>query len=92
MVRKSVVADPLTRAYTVKIAIPTADGRILPGMVGDVAVASVASADLSATAAEVLLPSQSVLLDSDNRTFVRVVDGGKAARRFVKADARLRAA
>ncbi len=87
VVRKSVVADPLTRAYTVKIAIPTADGRILPGMVGDVAVASVASADLSATAAEVLLPSQSVLLDSDNRTFVWVVDGGKAARRFVKADA-----
>lgn len=85
VVRKSVVADPLTRAYTVKISIPTADGRILPGMVGDVILASAQKTD-SVTATDVLLPSQAVLLGADNRTFVWVVEGGKAARRFVRAD------
>ncbi len=82
--RKSVVADPLTRAYTVKISIPTADGRILPGMVGEVVFTDTVSHNRQADG--VLLPSQSVLLGSDNRTFVWIVDGGKATRRFVKAD------
>ncbi|MDO4320539.1 MAG: efflux RND transporter periplasmic adaptor subunit [Bacteroidales bacterium] len=85
VVRKSVVADPLTRAYTVKISIQNTDGRILPGMVGDVALAAAHSAD-TVSSSDIMLPSQAVLLGSDNRTFVWVVDGGKAARRFVKAD------
>ncbi len=83
--RKSVVADPLTRAYAVKIAIPAGGGRILPGMVGDVSIDLSAKSDTVATA-DVLLPSQSVLLGSDNRTFVWVVEHGKAVRRIVKAD------
>lgn len=85
VVLKSVVADPLTRAYAVKISIPTADGRILPGMVGDVSMSGVSSED-SIGAGGVILPSQAVLLDSDNRTFVWVADNGRASRRFVKAD------
>jgi len=85
VVLKSVVADPLTRAYAVKISIPTADGRILPGMVGDVAMSGVSSED-SIGAGGVILPSQAVLLDSDNRTFVWVADNGRASRRFVRAD------
>lgn len=81
--RKAVVADPLTRAYVVKISIPNPDGRILPGMVGDV---SLAAASRSGRPASVLLPSQAVLLGFDNRTFVWVADKGKASRRFVEAD------
>lgn len=82
--RKSVVADPLTRAYTVKITIPTADGRILPGMVGEVLLSD--AGNKTDSVADVVLPSQAVLLGSDNRTFVWLVEDGKATRRFVKAD------
>ncbi len=81
--RKAVVADPLTRAYTVKISIPTVNGRILPGMIGNVVFADSLH---SSEPASVLLPSQAVLLGADNRTFVWVVDKGKAVRRFVDAD------
>lgn len=87
VVSKSVVADPLTRAYTVKISIPNPDNRILPGMVGDVDInVSPDAAQAQAAAPAVTLPSQAVLLGSDNRTFVWVVENGRAARRFVTAD------
>lgn len=84
VVQKSVVADPLTRAYTVKVSIPNADGRILPGMVGDVTLER--ASDAGAGERGILLPSQAVLLGSDNRRFVWVVKDGKAERRFVTAD------
>lgn len=83
---KSVVADPLTRAYTVKISIPSAGGRILPGMVGDVSIPHAGGDKSGGAASGVLLPSQAVLLGSDNRQFIWVVTGGKAARRYVTAD------
>lgn len=81
---KSVVADPFTRAFSVKIAIPSVDGRILPGMVGDVDI--IADRNDTIVSSDVFLPSQSVLLGSDNRNFVWVVKDGKAERRYVKAD------
>lgn len=81
--RRSVVADPLTRAYNVKISIPASGGRILPGMVSEVTLA--AAADTAQASGAVVLPSQAVLLASDNRNFVWVVEGGKAVRRFVTA-------
>lgn len=83
---KSVVADPLTRAYTVKISIPNAGGRILPGMVGDVSLKQAAVDVDSAATGGVLLPSQAVLLGADNSQFVWVVDKGKATRRVVTTD------
>lgn len=83
--KKSVVADPLTRAYTVKIAIPNPQGKILPGMVGEVVIKN-NKGDQAKASSDVLLPSQAVLLDSDNRNFVWIVEKGKAARRFIKAD------
>ena len=83
---KSVVADPLTRSYTVKFDIESANGKILPGMTGDVFVTGLKndSSDVSTTA--VTIPSQSVLLDSDNRQFVWLVKNGKAVRKEVAAD------
>lgn len=84
VVSKSVVADPFTRAFDVKIAIPSADGRILPGMIGDVVIFE--NPDKNVSSGDVLLPSQSVLLDSDNRNFVWIVKAGKAERRYVLAD------
>lgn len=78
---KSVVADPLTRAFTVRYDIPNPSRRILPGMIGDVDIAL--QRPDSAAAAQVMLPPRAVLLDSDNRYFVWLVSKARAERRFV---------
>lgn len=84
VIRKSFVADPLTRSYTVKISLPASDGKILPGMVGEVTFPDLGQDQTEVK--EILLPSQAVLLDSDNRNFVWIVKNGTAERRFVVAD------
>lgn len=81
---KTIVADPLTRSFTVKVAIPNSDGRILPGMLGQVVFPNKAPKDTAAMA--ISLPSQAVLLNHDNRWFVWVVRDSVAERRFVTAD------
>ena len=82
---KSVVADPLTRTYKVKVSLPKTGGKILPGMVGTVRFETAESDGIS-TSKSILLPSQAVVLGDDNRTFVWIVKGGKAERRFVTAN------
>lgn len=86
--QKGVNADPLTRAYKVKFDIPNPDNRILPGMIGNVAIGKTAAKcdGENIRNARYELPSQAVLLDSDNRRFVWIVSKGKAERRFVEAD------
>lgn len=84
--QKSVVADPLTRSYTIKIAIPSPQGNILPGMVGTVSFAPVAEGESADSSQSVLLPSQAVNLSDDNRTFVWTVVNGKACQRFVESN------
>ncbi|MCM1163820.1 MAG: efflux RND transporter periplasmic adaptor subunit [Muribaculaceae bacterium] len=84
MAQKDVVADPLTRSYSVKFDIPSAGGKILPGMVCSVAVEG--STDSTAVATGYVLPSQALLLTSDNRQFVWTVRDSKARRVFVTAD------
>ena len=81
---KTIVADPLTRSYTVKVAIPNPEGKILPGMIGNVRFESSKPQENAATS--VTLPSQAVLLNDDNRWFVWVVKDSIAERRFVTAD------
>lgn len=85
--QKSVVAAPLTRSYTVKIGIPAEGGKILPGMVGEVTFPQLSIGEPST---DIVLPSQAVLLNADNRNFVWVVKNGKAERRFVIADELMR--
>lgn len=84
--QKSVVADPLTRSYTVKFDIDNPGGQILPGMIGSVRVDGVECDSTSVASVEVVLPSQSVLLSADNRRFVWIVKNGKAERKYVTAD------
>lgn len=86
MGQKAIVADPLTRSYTVKFDIKDPSGKILPGMIGTVAVDGLKTDGLSADTTKIVLPSQAVLLSSDNKQFVWVVKGGKAYRKFVTAD------
>ncbi|MDE6547974.1 MAG: efflux RND transporter periplasmic adaptor subunit [Muribaculaceae bacterium] len=83
---KSVVADPLTRSYTVKFDIDNVNGKILPGMIGDVIVKGLQNDSSSVKTSEITLPSQAVLLSSDNHQFVWTVKNGKAQRKEVVAD------
>lgn len=82
--QKSVTADPLTRAFTVKIDISSQGGKVLPGMTGNVYFEAEKSSENNTP--ELTLPSQAVLLDADNRNFVWIVKNGMAERRFVTAD------
>lgn len=84
-VRKDVVADPFTRSYSVKFAIPDAGGRVLPGMIATVSVSGSRKGGASPGAGGFTLPSQAVMLDADNRQFVWTVSDGRAERRFVTA-------
>ena len=81
---KSVNADPLTRTYTVKIAISSMGGKIMPGMIANVKFET--PKDLSPESNVIVLPSKAVLLNEDNRLFVWVVSNSRAERRFVEAD------
>lgn len=86
LVRKDIVADPLTRTYSVIFDIENPDGRILPGMVGSVTVKGLNEEEGDSTSKVVTLPSQALLLSSDNRQFVWTVKDGKAERKYVIAD------
>lgn len=79
VVEKGVIADPMTRSYSVKIRVEGSTGGMLPGMVADVQLANV-----SAHSATPIVISVSLLqLADDNTTFVWVDEGGKAVRRPV---------
>ena len=82
--RKAYAADPLTRGYTVKIALPQSEKRILDGMLGNAVF--ITETDTLDHSGIYNLPPQAVLLDADNRNFVWIVKNGKAERRFVEAD------
>lgn len=84
LIQKAVVADPFTRTYAVKFSIPNPGGRILPGMIGYVSVDKVDRSEIRDSV--FVLPSQAVLLDSDNRQFVWIAKDGRAARRYVDSD------
>lgn len=82
---KDIVADPLTRTYTVKFDIGETSAKILPGMIGSVAVEGLNNQNGS-DSIEIIVPSRAVLLGSDNRQFVWTVKDGKAIRKYVVAD------
>ena len=86
--QKSVMADPLTRSYTVKVAIPNPDNKILPGMIGNVYFSDLKSDETVSpeSGKDYILPSQVVLLNHDNRWFVWVMEDCVAKRRFVTVD------
>lgn len=81
---KAVAADPLTRSYQVKLSIGSEGGKILPGMIGTVEFENTGVSENDNQA--IVLPTQAVLLNEDNRLFVWIVKNGMAERRFVEAD------
>ncbi len=72
-----VEADPLTRTYKVKIAIPNSDGALRVGMVSDVRLR------VSGGRPAVMVPAASVLTDADGKCFVWVTEGDIVRRRLV---------
>jgi len=77
VIEKGVAADPLSRSYDVKIGIANGGGRLMPGM-----VANVALADKGSTQACVI-PAHIVQLDENNNEFVWLAVNGKARKRII---------
>ena len=80
---KGVIADPMSRSYSVKIRVEGTDNALLPGMVSQVALDRGGASKTRDHAAAVVIPARLVQLADDNSNFVWVDEGGKAARRTV---------
>lgn len=74
---KGVAADPLSRSYEVKISLPKAGRKLLPGMVADVTLRG------RGTSAACVIPAHIVQIDEMNNEFVWLAVGGKAMKRIV---------
>ena len=74
---RGVSADPRSRTYEVKATIANHDGQLLPGMICQ------AFTNYMQGATGVFVSANLVQLDSDNKTFVWVVNGGKAVKREI---------
>lgn len=77
VVQRDIAANPVSHTYDVKIEVSNADEALLPGMICQVEMED------AAPQAKIVLPSSSVLLDSNNERYVWVVYGGHALKRVV---------
>ncbi len=77
VVEKGVIADPISRSYSVKIRVNNASKDLLPGMVTGV------SLDGGTASPAIVIPARLIQLGDDNSNFVWVDEGGKAVRRTV---------
>lgn len=78
---KGVAANPLTRAYDVKIVVDNKDGQLLPGMICDVTL------DMEAGTSSLVVPTAAVLLAADNSHYVWLDSAGYAVKRNVMTGA-----
>jgi RND family efflux transporter MFP subunit len=74
---RGVSADPRSRTYEVKASIQNHDGQLLPGMICQVFT------NYMQGSTGVFIPANLVQLDSNNKTFVWVVNGEKALKREI---------
>ena len=74
---RGVSADPRSRTYEVKATIQNDDRQLLPGMICQ------AFTNYLQGTTGVFIPANLVQLDSDNKTFVWVVNGDKAVKREI---------
>lgn len=77
LTEKGVSADPLSRTYTVKFTAQNPDGKLLPGMLCDVSIKNSDNPDV------LVIPTETILLDHNNQSFVWIVKDGKAEKRNV---------
>ncbi len=83
LVEKGVSASPLSRSYVVKYQVDNAAGRLLPGMLCDVAI------EKGSLTQGVILPVPAVLLTAENTHFVWIDSAGVARKRIVRPGAML---
>ncbi|MBQ4041067.1 MAG: efflux RND transporter periplasmic adaptor subunit [Prevotella sp.] len=74
---RGVSADPRSRTYEVKATIMNSDGQLLPGMICQ------AFTNYMQGTTGVFVPADLVQLDDDNKTFVWVVNNGRAVKRQI---------
>ena len=74
---RGVSADPRSRTYEVKATIQNRGSQLLPGMICQ------AFTNYMQGATGVFVPANLVQLDGNNKTFVWVVNGGKALKREI---------
>lgn len=74
---KGVTADPMSRAYDVKITLRNNGRKMMPGMVAEV---SIGRQDEAATC---IIPAHIVQIDENNNEFVWLAVGGKAVKRII---------
>jgi membrane fusion protein, multidrug efflux system len=71
-------ADPASKTFSVKIRIANSNGRLLPGMMTDIKIST------GKTARLIAIPSEAVVRDEDDLTYVFIVnDQNKAIRKRV---------
>ena len=84
VIEKGVIADPITRSYSVKIRVEGASDGLLPGMVSSVSLDKVSAASsVSNENSAIIIPASLVQLGDDNSNFVWVDESGKAVRRTI---------
>ena len=84
VIEKGVIADPITRSYSVKIRVEGAADGLLPGMVSNVSLGKVSSVSSENSGNScIIIPASLVQLGDDNSNFVWVDEGGKAVRRTI---------
>lgn len=83
VVEKGVVADPVSRSYSVKIRVSGADGALLPGMVSQVSLAKTIASQASGNTMGAVIPASIINIADDNSHFVWIDEGGKAVRRTI---------
>ncbi len=83
VVEKGVIADPVSRSYSVKIRVGETDHALLPGMVSQVSLGQLHASPAEGEAGAIVIPARLVQLADDNSNFVWVDEGGKAARRAI---------
>ena len=74
---RGVSADPRSRTYEVKATIQNPGSQLLPGMICQAFI------NYMQGSTGVFIPANLVQLDGDNKTFVWVVNGGKAMKREI---------
>lgn len=79
VIEKGVIADPISRSYTVKVRVTDADTALLPGMVTQVSLPEGEANEDS----DIVIPARLVQLADDNSQFVWLVQNGKAVKRTV---------
>ena len=74
---KGITADPMSRAYDVKITVANDGRRLMPGMVAEVTLEG------KSEATACVIPANVVQLDENNNSFVWLAVNGKAVKRVI---------